>query len=364
MAEKWVIKQARQDVEDAKRALALARETLSKVAISDAQEQLKEKQAVLDRLTSENDQQAGRAEKRWLGDHYAKLGPMVADLVKQDPELANLFQRAVREEWDQPRFDYELKNNTKWWNSKSAPWQKAFALEFGSSDAEWKRQMDLAGSAVDKMASDYGVTLDATQRERLSRAFHYRGWAEDQASMQSFFAQRATRQPQSTAAQFNNVTQLTSELSAFAKDFGISYGSDWLQATALKLLDPKSGVTMNKIIQEMGAAAESRYPAFKGKLGYGGGEADGDFTTLREAAGDYVGIASSLLEVQDRDIDLSDGLFRQAFNAGDGSDKKMMSLYDFENAVRNDPRWAKTKNAQDSASKKVNDILSMFGMIG
>lgn len=363
--DKWVIRQAQQDVEDAKRALQLAKETKSKSAIADAQDELAKKQKVLDQLTSGNENRADSARQRWLSDQYASLGPMVADLVKQDPELAKLFRTAVQEEWDQSRFDYELKNNTKWWQTKSAPWQQAFQLEFGSSKAEWQRQLDIAGTAIDKMASEYGVTLNKEQRDRLSRMYHYQGWANDQELMQSRFAQMIQRKPDQIT-QYNSVTQLASELGGFAKDFGISYDEVWLKNTAIKLMDPRSGLNMNQVIQQMAASAESRYPAFKGKLGYssGGGTSGSDFTTLRDAAGDYVGVASQLLEVQGKDIDLSDGLFRQAFNAGEGGSSKMMSLYDFENLVRQDPRWEKTKNAEDATFANLNKVLSTFGMTG
>jgi hypothetical protein len=361
--EKWVIRQARLDVEAAKRTLELAKETKSKIAISDAQDELDKKQKVLNQLTSNNENQADKANERWLSDQYASLGPMVADLVNQDKELAQLFRTAVQEEWDQTRFDYELKNNTKWWQSKSAPWQQAFQLEFGASNAEWKRQLRVAGAAVDKMAGEFGVTLDKEQRAKLSRAYHYQGWASDQTLMQSRFAAMAERKP---ISDFNSVTQLSSELAGFARDFGLTYDDVWLKNTAIKLMNPRSGLNLNQVIQQMSASAESRYPAFKGKIGYGsaGGGTDGEFTTLREAAGDYVGIASQLLEVQDKDIDLSDGLFRQAFNAGEGGTSKMMSLYDFENLVREDPRWEKTKNAEDATFANLNKVLSVFGFTG
>lgn len=367
-ADKWVIKEARKEVQDAERDLELAKETKSQVAIKDAQEKLNEAQKTLKQLTSNNATKSGKAEERWLSDQYARLGPMVADLVAQDKELSQLFRTAVREEWDATRFEYELKNNTKWWQSKSAPYQEAFRLEFGTSDAEWKRQLQVAGEAVDRMASEYGVTLSKEQRDRMSRMYHYQGWANDEASMQSRFSQIATKRMDAgkPGTQYNSVTQLAAELSGFAKDFGISFDEGWLNRTALKLMDPKSGVSLNQVVQQMAASAESRYPAFKGKLGYGAGEAgtDGDVTTLRDAAGDYVGLAAQLLEVQARDIDLSDGLFRQAFNAGSGDKPEMMSLYDFENVVREDPRWAKTKNAEDATFANLNKVLSTFGLTG
>jgi hypothetical protein len=90
-------------------------------------------------------------------------------------------------------------------------------------------------------------------------------------------------------------------------------------------------------------------------------------TTLRDAAGDYVGIMANLLEVQGKDLDMNDELLKKAFNFGreDGEgEPQMMSLYDFETAVRKDSRWGATKNAEDQAMSKVNSLLSRMGFQG
>ena len=361
----WIVNQAKKDVDDAKQQLAIAKDSKSKQLISQAEEALAKAEKTLAQVSSKNENKAGKAQDRWLSEQYRQLGPMVAQLVQSDKELARLFRRAVDEEWDADTFQYELKNNTDWWDSKSAPWRKAFELESTSGDKEWQRQLSLAGDEVRRMASEYGIQLSKEDAAKLARQYHYQGWADTPELMQSRFAQLAKKAPQDERTKYNSVEQLVSELAGYARDFGMSYDDGWLRTTAIKLMDPRSGLNMNQVMQQMAGAAESRYPAFKGKLGYGSGSGDGQtVTTLRDAAGDYVGLASQLLEVQAKDIDLSDGMFRKAFNAGEGEQPKMMSLYDFENEVRNDPRWAKTKNAEDAAMANVNKVLSMFGMTG
>lgn len=360
----WIIKQAKADVEAAKADLAIAKDSKSKQLIKDAQDALAEAEKTLAQVSSKDAGKAGKAQERWLSEQYRNLGPMVANLVQSDPELARLFRRAVDEEWDAKTFDYELRNNTEWWDSKSAPWRKAFELEYASGDKEWKRQLGLAEDEISKMASEYGITLTKEDKAKLARQYYYQGWNETPALMQERFSKLASKAPESERTQFNSVEQLASELNAYARDFGISYGDEWIRMTAIKLMNPNSGLNMNQVMQQMASAAESKYPAFKGKLGYGSSGDGETVTTLRDAAGDYVGLAAQLLEVQSKDIDLSDGLFRKAFNSGEGEQPKMMSLYEFENEVRNDPRWAKTKNAEDAAMSNVNKVLQMFGMTG
>ena len=41
-----------------------------------------------------------------------------------------------------------------------------------------------------------------------------------------------------------------------------------------------------------------------------------------------------------------------------------MSLFDFQQELRNDPRWMKTKNAEDKVTDIGHKILQMFGFMG
>jgi hypothetical protein len=42
----------------------------------------------------------------------------------------------------------------------------------------------------------------------------------------------------------------------------------------------------------------------------------------------------------------------------------VMSMTEYQVKLRNDPRWAKTQNAREEASKYATDILRSFGLIG
>jgi len=73
----------------------------------------------------------------------------------------------------------------------------------------------------------------------------------------------------------------------------------------------------------------------------------------------YKSTMAAVLEVPSTNITLNDPLLRSAI----GPDKEM-SLYDFQKALRKDPRWQYTNNAKDEVSSSVTKVLQDFGFQG
>ena len=73
----------------------------------------------------------------------------------------------------------------------------------------------------------------------------------------------------------------------------------------------------------------------------------------------YRSVMASVLELTPDSIKLNDPILRQAY-AGD----KEMSLYDFQKALRKDPRWQYTNNAKEDVSNAVLGTLRDFGVQG
>lgn len=68
---------------------------------------------------------------------------------------------------------------------------------------------------------------------------------------------------------------------------------------------------------------------------------------------------AALLELTPDAISLDDPLLRSAY----GQDKEM-SIYDFQRAVRKDPRWQYTDNAREEVSNAALNVLRDFGFQG
>jgi tetratricopeptide (TPR) repeat protein len=73
----------------------------------------------------------------------------------------------------------------------------------------------------------------------------------------------------------------------------------------------------------------------------------------------YRNTMAKLLEITPDSISLDDPVLRSAY----GQDKEM-SIYDFQRAVRKDPRWQYTDNAREEVSNAALGILRDFGFQG
>ena len=73
----------------------------------------------------------------------------------------------------------------------------------------------------------------------------------------------------------------------------------------------------------------------------------------------YKNTMESILEVPAAQINLNDPALRMAI----GPDKEM-NLYDYQKALRQDPRWQYTQNAKQDVSNSVQKVLQDFGFMG
>ena len=97
--------------------------------------------------------------------------------------------------------------------------------------------------------------------------------------------------------------------------------------------------------------AKTLFPALADKL-------DGTYT-VRDLLTPYINSRANILEEDPQAIDISK-LTDVAKDAKTG----LMSLYDYEVSLRNDPKWRFTKNAQDSMSNVANTLAKTFGLVG
>jgi hypothetical protein len=73
----------------------------------------------------------------------------------------------------------------------------------------------------------------------------------------------------------------------------------------------------------------------------------------------YKNVMQSVLEVPANTLNLTDPALRGAL-----SGEKPMTIFDFENSLRKDSRWQYTKNAHDTVTNAVQNVLKDFGFVG
>lgn len=133
----------------------------------------------------------------------------------------------------------------------------------------------------------------------------------------------------------------------------------------IKLSDAAAADYANKITAEqldentaynmVRESAASAFPQFADKIKAG--------VDLKTLADPYVQSMSNILEIPDTAIDIFDPTIRSAlsYTNKDGT-VATKSLADFETGLRNDPRWAYTKNARQSLDSVGMDFLRNIGL--
>ena len=142
-------------------------------------------------------------------------------------------------------------------------------------------------------------------------------------------------------------------LKQLARENGVNLSDeaalDYSQKVAAEQIDP---TTAENNIRDM---ASSAFPQFSDKIKAG--------VNLKTLADPYIQSMSNILEVPSSSIDLFDPTVRSAlsYTAADGK-PATKSLYDFEQQLRNDPRWAKTSNARQAMDNVGLQVLKNFGL--
>ena len=86
-----------------------------------------------------------------------------------------------------------------------------------------------------------------------------------------------------------------------------------------------------------------------------------DQVSLRDLSINLVRTMGNVLELDPNGIDVMDPTIQKALK--NNGNKGIMNTNDFEIMLRNDPRWGKTKNAKEEASKYAYEILNSFGLM-
>lgn len=86
-----------------------------------------------------------------------------------------------------------------------------------------------------------------------------------------------------------------------------------------------------------------------------------DEISLKDLSRNLIMTMGEVLELDPNGIDVMDPTVQKALK--NNGNKGIMSLTDFEVMLRNDARWAKTRNAKEEASKYGYEILKSFGLM-
>jgi hypothetical protein len=105
---------------------------------------------------------------------------------------------------------------------------------------------------------------------------------------------------------------------------------------------------LNSNLELIRVQAKTYFPALSDKIDAG--------YTVKQLLSPYINTRANILEEDPNSIDI------KSLSGVAKDPKGLMGLYDYEISLRKDPKWATTKNAQDSLSGLARDMTKMFGL--
>lgn len=328
----------------------------------------------------------------------AELGVSQA-LFNLDPELQGVLAKAEQEGLqDNPAGKaafQALLMNTNWWKTHSQA-QRDY-LSLGATDPSTQQREFLSALAdVIKQAQQMGVALTVNQQWIIAQdvaMFKLSG-----NEMQLEIARAFKTNPD--AAYGGQIGDTINQLKQLSQDYGYPQIPAQLNAAATDILQGKK--TLQDYENSLRGWAKSIFPALSTAID--------DGQTVRQAAAPYLAQYQNILGVDAANVDLSkDQTIRKALNMGPpattvqtptGSQSfangkttvtppanamtttngvttqkpfaneksvqgppQLMPLWQFEQQLRQDPRWLQTQDAADQLSSAGTTVLKDFGLV-
>jgi hypothetical protein len=202
-------------------------------------------------------------------------------------------------------------------------------------------------------AKDHGLAITDANIEAIARkAFDMGLSPQSQATLDFFAAKNSDGKPLYVAGVTKEGTaqKAIDNLKAFAYQNGITKDDGWFNTAAQTVADGTHDQTFWETqIKDM---AKSAFPIWSTQIDAG--------QTVRDVASPYFNSVKNILGVQ---ADFNDPTIQMAFKQKDkDGNPSVMSLYDFETALKKDPRWAYTPNARNELSSVARDIATSLGV--
>lgn len=274
--------------------------------------------------------------------------PLVAALISSVPELTSMYQQAVAGQWSTDKFIAAVQNST-WWATHSDTARQLFAL-MKTDPATYQQNVNNLFANVQQMASQLGATLTQSQLHQFAVDALFGGYDQNQAMLNQKFAEFV--KPVSGDHFGGQAGTYEDQIRQAMRDMGVFIPENQLDTQIKQIIGGQSSV--QSVMAQLRTQAAGMYPAYANQINSG--------MNVSDIASPYIGRAQQLLEMGPGEMNIQTPLVKQAlqYMSPDGK-PSAMPMYDFENAVRKDPRWLSTDNAQDSFMSNAHRVLQDFG---
>lgn len=269
-------------------------------------------------------------------------------LLNSSPELKKLFDRAVKGTWTPEKFVAELRS-TKWFKKNGESARQAITLKT-TDPGTYNERLQQRYQQVRSLATEVGAGMSTAQTREVAEDSLMMGWDDNQIlrSLTSFV--RRAKDGHLSGAAFAADQQIREYAYAMGIPVAAKNRDDWAAqiATGKKTVETVQSYLLTQ--------AQARYPHLADALK--GGQ------TVEELAEPYRQSIAQILEINANSIPVNDRRIQKGLSARtDKGEPYQMPLWQYEDTLRQDPRWRKTNNAKEAADGLARKMLTDFGFI-
>lgn len=277
--------------------------------------------------------------------------PLVAAIVTSVPELQTIFNSAVSQSWSVDKFIAAIQNS-KWWQTTSDSARQAFAL-MKSDPATWNQNVDNLQASLFNTAALLGATLTQAQANAIAVDAITNGYSNNDAMIRAKMEQYV--QPVSGVHFGGEAGTDETTLRQGLRDMGLFIPEQDLQGMIRDIIGGKT--TVQAALAGYRTMAQSAFPAYTAMIQQG--------QNVSDIAAPFIARGQQLLEQGPGQMNIYSPQIQSALKYVDPKTGKPtpMPMFQFENALRKDPAWLGTDNAQDSFMSVAHQVLTNFGFV-
>ena len=267
------------------------------------------------------------------------------NFMKSDPSLWATFQKAIKGNWDAGKFQTEIKNTA--WYKKNAESIRQYSYLKNTDPATFAARIAQSVAQVRDAAASVGAVMSDAQIRKVAENSLQYSWNDSQIRDTLAGYVKAVN-----GIYGGDTGDAMQDIATSAWRNGIKVSPTTMQTWAQGIAN--GTYDADKVKSTLRQQAKGLAPAYAAEL-----DAGMDLFDITSA---YRESMASILEVNPADVDLFDPTIRGALSAkGKDGRPASVTLWQFEQDLRKDPRWKKTKNAQDTTMAVGKRVLEDFG---
>ena len=277
-------------------------------------------------------------------------------VINSDPELKSLFAQATATGpnggWTTDHFVAKVRD-TQWFKTHADTARQALILQ-KADPATYNQRVSAAAGQATTMAGTVGARLTPAQVQQIGAESVMYGWNGDQLRQRMEGYITSVRDQGGTAQYAGGAANYQQQYTQMAGQYGVTVADNTMNQWVRDSVMGRS--TADQVRNNMVALASSRYPSLAARLKAG--------ETLQDIASPYMQSYAKVLEVNPNTIALTDNLVQSALSGTDDKGQPATrSVWQFEQDLRNDPRYMKTQGAQDASLGMARKVLTDWGVV-